>query len=548
MPPPTTPDELFALLGKSGLVEPEPLAAARAAAAAGTPEEAADALVRQGLLTHFQADQLLAGKWRGFTLGKYRVLELLGAGGMGRVYLCQHTLLRRLVAIKILPAAAGKDPHVVERFYREARAAAALDHPNIVHAYDIDHDRGLHYLILELVDGVNLYDLVTAGRPLPPDRACHYIAQAAAGLQHAFEAGWVHRDIKPSNLLVDRAGVVKILDMGLARLFREEGKSLTQELDEKNVLGTADYLAPEQTLDSHNVDIRTDLYSLGGTLYFLLTGSPPFGEGSAAQKLLWHQLRDPPLLRERRPDLPAELEAVVHRMLSKDRARRYPTPASVAEALRPWTAEPVGPPAADELPRHSPLVRRLLQAGGPAAAVPLQELLRATPSPDLREALRATPPPPTRPAPAPATAPPGRRGRWGLLGAALVLLLAAAVAGWLVLEALRGPPAPPGPRQIAPAEAARHVNERVVVEFTVRGTGVSRNGKTVFLNSEPDFTHPRNFTIVSHDLEGFRKRGIEDPLSYFLGKTVRVVGQVTLYNGRPQIVVSDPAEVEVVKG
>src|SRR5437764_7167730 len=156
-------------------------------------------------------------------------------------------------------------------------------------------------------------------------RAAHYVRQAAVGMQHAHEAGLVHRDIKPGNILVDRTGVVKVLDMGLARFFNDEEDILTKKYDE-NVLGTADYLAPEQALDSHGVDIRADVYSLGATFYFVLTGRTPFGEGSVAQKLIWHQTRQPKPIRSLRPDVPEKLVAIVDRMMAKDPAGRYPAP------------------------------------------------------------------------------------------------------------------------------------------------------------------------------------------------------------------------------
>src|SRR4029450_13349026 len=209
-----------------------------------------------------------------FTIGKYKVLEKLGAGGMGQVFLCEHELMRRRVAVKVLPTAKAEDQASLERFYREARAVAAVDHPNIVRAYDIDQDENLHFLVMEYVDGTNLQDLVKKVGPLDPIRACHYIYGAAVGLQHAHEIGLVHRDIKPGNILVDRSGGVKVLDMGLARFFNDEEDILTKKYDE-NVLGTADYLAPEQAVDSHGVGIRADIYSLGGTFYFMLTGQTP---------------------------------------------------------------------------------------------------------------------------------------------------------------------------------------------------------------------------------------------------------------------------------
>src|SRR5262249_26689149 len=186
--------------------------------------------------------------------------------------------MRRRAAVKVLPAAKAADPAALERFYREARAVAALDHPNIVRAYDIDQEDNLHFLVMEYVDGSSLQEIVRRGGPLDPARSAHYVQQAALGLQHAYEvASLVHRDIKPGNLIVDRSGTVKILDMGLARFFNDEEDLLTKKYDE-NVLGTADYLAPEQALDSHGVDIRADIYSLGGTFYFCLTGRTPFSE------------------------------------------------------------------------------------------------------------------------------------------------------------------------------------------------------------------------------------------------------------------------------
>src|SRR5690349_6616166 len=286
MPVPATIDEFLDLVQKSGVADGSRIEAlVQKHRADGTlPAELgkfATLMVRDGLLTYFQADQLLQGKWKRFFIGKYKVLERIGTGGMGQVFLCEHKLMRRRVAVKVLPAAKAADPSSLERFYREARAVAALDHPNIVRAYDIDQDEGLHFLVMEYVDGTNLQDLVKKFGPLDVLRACHYVYGAAVGLQHAFELGLVHRDIKPANVLIDRSGVVKILDMGLARFFNDDEDALTRKYDE-TVLGTADYLAPEQALDSHAVDIRADIYGLGGTFFYLLTGQPPFPEGTVA--------------------------------------------------------------------------------------------------------------------------------------------------------------------------------------------------------------------------------------------------------------------------
>jgi len=360
MPAPTTAEELLDLLQKSGLVEEPRLRAyvqklRETAAFPADPNKFAGALVRDALLTYFQAEQLLQGKYKRFTLGKYKVLEKLGSGGMGTVFLCEHKLMRRRVAVKVLPLPKSEDRASLDRFNREARAVAAVDHPNIVRAYDIDQDDNLHFLVMEWVDGSNLQDLVKKFGPLDPLRACHYIYGAAVGLQHAHEKGLIHRDIKPGNILIDRAGVVKILDLGLARLTHDTEDNLTRQNDE-NVLGTADYLAPEQAMDSHTVDIRADIYSLGATFYYLLTGSPPFPEGSVAQKLIWHQNRPPRPVKLLRPELPDDLAAIVERMMAKDPARRYAAPAELMAALAPWVTTPIPPPSDREMPTLSPVI------------------------------------------------------------------------------------------------------------------------------------------------------------------------------------------------
>src|SRR5436190_17471598 len=246
---PATVEDFLTLGYKSGLLEPATFSAYREALPAAQVTNArqlAQALVRDGLLTRFQAERLLEGKWRGFLIsGKYRLLQKLGAGGMGSVYLCEHMRMRRRVALKVLPLAQAGEPAAVERFNLEARAVAALDHPNIVRAHDIDvHTDGgttLHFLVLEYVDGNNLHDIVRKHGALSPLRAAHYIRQAAQGLEHAHEAGLVHRDIKPGNLLLDRNGVVKLLDMGLARFFHEKMDPLLLNQEVGNTLGTAEY-------------------------------------------------------------------------------------------------------------------------------------------------------------------------------------------------------------------------------------------------------------------------------------------------------------------
>jgi serine/threonine protein kinase len=353
---PATVDEFLDLVRKSGVADEKKLDAYLSKVRAELPPETtkvAGLLVHHGILTNFQAENILAGKWRRFSIGKYKVLERLGSGGFAQVYLCEHKLMRRRVAVKVLPVAKTKDSSALERFYREARAVAALDHPNIVHAYDIDQDEDLHFLVMEYVDGANLQEIVKRSGPLSVARACNYIWQAALALQHAHEHGLVHRDIKPGNILVDRTGVVKVLDMGLALFFHEEDEQLTKKHDD-GTLGTADYLSPEQAMDSHDVDIRTDIYSLGVTFYFLLTGRAPFEGMPVAQKLLAQQMKQPKPVSDYRKDVPASLAALLEKMMAKKAEHRPKVPGDVADALAPYTRTPIAAPTELEMPRLSP--------------------------------------------------------------------------------------------------------------------------------------------------------------------------------------------------
>ena len=262
---------------------------------------------------------------------------------MSAVYLAEHMLLERRCAIKVLPGNRVKDTSYLGRFHREAKAVASLNHPNIVRAYDVDQqfDGGaeIHFLVMEFVEGRNLEKIVSAKGPLKYVEAADYIRQAADGLSHAHQAGLVHRDIKPENLLIDALGTVKILDLGLARLFDQtDEESLTIKHDEK-VLGTADYLAPEQAIDSHKVDSRADIYSLGCTFYFAITGHPPFTEGTLVQRLFAHQTKAPKPVQEERADAPPSLMAILDKMMAKKAADRYQSAAEVAEVLTRWLVE-----------------------------------------------------------------------------------------------------------------------------------------------------------------------------------------------------------------
>jgi eukaryotic-like serine/threonine-protein kinase len=342
-------------------------------------DQIANLLVRDGLITFFQAKQLKLGRYKRFKIAeKYQLLELIGAGGMGAVYLCEHTLMRRLVALKVLPVEKLADPSNEDRFYREARAIAALDHPNIVRAYDIDQYEKLHFLVMEYVDGTSLQEIVARyvleKKSFDPIRAAHYIAQAAIGMQHGHELGMVHRDIKPGNLLLDRTGLIKVLDMGLARFFNKQQDSVTEKYDDRCVLGTADYLAPEQAV-SNLVDIRADIYALGGTFYFMLTGQTPFPDGTITAKLVAHQTREPRSVDTIRADVPAAMLTVLRKMMAKEPADRYQTPIEVAEALAEWADVPVTPPPPREMPLHCPLVQALAGPTAPLSGSPLARVL-----------------------------------------------------------------------------------------------------------------------------------------------------------------------------
>lgn len=290
-----------------------------------------------GLLTRWHCEKLLQGRYKGFFLGKHKLLGHLGTGGMSTVYLAEHVMMHNKRAIKVLPKSKLGNNSYLQRFQQEAKAIASLNHPNIVRAYDIDNDGDTHYLVMEYVEGSDLQSLVHKKGPLDYGRAADYISQAAKGLQHAHERGLIHRDVKPANLLVNREGMIKVLDLGLALYADESQASVTMEHNDK-VLGTADYLAPEQAINSHNIDPRADIYGLGCSLYYLLTGHPPFPEGSIATRIAKHQTMMPEDIRKDRPDCPGELDGICVKMMQKDRRYRYQDCTQVAEVLDSWLA------------------------------------------------------------------------------------------------------------------------------------------------------------------------------------------------------------------
>ena len=273
-------------------------------------------------------------------IGQYRLVEKLGQGAMGAVFKAFHSKLKRTVAVKLLPEHGQRSPAAVIRFHREMEAVGRLDHPNIVRAHDAGEADGQFFLVMELVEGVNLASLVQSRGPLAIADACDIVRQAAVGLQHAHEHGLVHRDVKPSNLMLTATGVVKVLDLGLARL-QAEACSDGEATASGQILGSADYMAPEQGSNSREVDARADVYALGCTLYFFLAGRPPFGDqrhNTFVKKVMAHAGEDIPPLNAIRPDVPAPLMAVLNKMLAKSPASRFPTAAEVAESLTPFCA------------------------------------------------------------------------------------------------------------------------------------------------------------------------------------------------------------------
>jgi WD40 repeat protein/serine/threonine protein kinase len=327
---------LLDTLRQASLLEPSQLAELdRQAGQFRDPRALAGELVRRGWLTPYQVNQLFQGRAATLVLGPFVLLERLGEGGMGQVFKARQRKLGRTVALKVIRKERLDSPDAVRRFRREIQAAAQLSHPNIVLAIDADEHEGTHFFAMEHVEGADLAKHVKQHGPLPVAQACDCIRQAAQGLQHAHERGLVHRDIKPHNLLLTTQGVVKVLDMGLARLNAQNddeyaSSTLTQE---GAVMGTPDYIAPEQALDSRTADIRADLYSLGCTFFFLLTGRVPFPGGSVMEKLLKHQGQAVPSLLDARRDVPPPIADVVHRLMAKSPAERYQTPAELLTAL-----------------------------------------------------------------------------------------------------------------------------------------------------------------------------------------------------------------------
>jgi serine/threonine protein kinase/putative intracellular protease/amidase len=347
-------DVFVAALNKCGLLEPGEVDSLVDSIVPSDTESFARELVVQRKLTPFQAGALLQGRWKGLVLGNYIILDKIGQGGMGHVFKAKHRRMGRVVCIKVLSSAGRKSPQLVERFRREATAIAALNHPNIVVAHDADEADGIHFLVMEFIEGIDLARLVAKYGPLPVDQALPLVLQVARALEYAHRKGIVHRDVKPHNLLLTphpsppsshggpistKAAVIKILDMGLARFDAYLGDSADtlnihgSMTNSGIIMGTVDYMSPEQALNSRHADGRSDIYSLGCTLCFLLTGRVMFDGETVMEKLVAHRERAVPSLRAGRKGIPIEVDAIFQQMVAKAPGRRYESMSDLAGDL-----------------------------------------------------------------------------------------------------------------------------------------------------------------------------------------------------------------------
>ncbi|MBA4063215.1 MAG: hypothetical protein C0501_05780 [Isosphaera sp.] len=365
-------------------------------------------LVSRRHLTDWQGHMVQRGRADGFFIGGYKILDRIGKGQMGGVYKAVHTF-GQLVALKILPASKAKDQHLLGRFQREARLLTQLDHPNVVRSYQFGEENGVHFIGMEYLEGETLDDVLGRRGRLPWAEAVRLAHQTASGLQHLHDRRMVHRDLKPANLMLTpglAAGrpdhtwdaTVKILDIGLGReLFDDatpEGQIETQLTVEGSVLGTPDYLAPEQARDARSSDIRADIYSLGCVLYHCLTGRPPFPETNIMTQMLLHATEMPAPLADSAPDIPPGLQPVLDRMLAKSPDDRYPTPAAAADALAGFVGtHGTAPAPALLVPEYKAWLETESQHGVPTPPPPKPTPLPPTPKP------RAVPAPPAKPAP-----------------------------------------------------------------------------------------------------------------------------------------------------
>jgi eukaryotic-like serine/threonine-protein kinase len=354
--------------------------------------------VQSGYLTLWQAKRLLSGRSTGFKVNRYVLLDLIGQGGMGRVYVARDTRLNRRVAVKILSRERVNNFRAVARFQREARVGAQLQHENLVRIYDEGEDNGKCYLVMEYIEGKNIGTIIAQDGPMAPGVAARLVRQVALGLEHAQQKGLIHRDVNPYNILVTREGVAKLTDLGLAIDLSDQ----VQVTREGAMVGTFDYVSPEQARHSRAVDTRSDIYSLGCTLYHMLTGKVPFPSPSLSEKLFGHQSVEPEPVNQLVPGVPEGLAEVVRQMMKKSPDERYASPKDLAQALEPYVDD-LEPRSPDDAPR----VR--LAVAPPLAETKITGRIEPSSASALTSAPKPAPsaePKPVAPAPKPAPVPP----------------------------------------------------------------------------------------------------------------------------------------------
>lgn len=340
MSSPKTAEDFIELLTKSQLLSQEHIDAAirQLDLLSKTPSEISKALILAKTITPFQAERLLEGRYRGFFIDCYRVFEVLGVGGMGYVYIAEDQESKKRVVLKVLTERFETDPGMLARFKSEGRAGLKVDHPNVIRTLRLDNTGAVWFLAMDFYKGLSLHELVVLHGPIPWQLTCDYFAQAALGLHHLHENGIIHRDIKPANLLVERDGNVRLLDFGLCMLTDDE------EVDEEfslqmifgqDRLGTADFIAPEQILNSTQIDARADIYGLGCTMYFILTGKVPFPVAKVSEKLRAHRTGIAKPIDQLVKDIPTQVRAIVEKMMARNPDDRFQTAAEVAAALKP---------------------------------------------------------------------------------------------------------------------------------------------------------------------------------------------------------------------
>ena len=322
-------------IASSGLMDADEVESVQHSATSHDAESLARELINRNKLTEYQAKLLYQGKEDRLVFDNYVILDKIGEGGMGQVYLAEHRRMGRKVALKTLPPTMTQNVQAIRRFHREVQAAAKLSHPNVVAAFDAAESNGVHYLVMEHVEGVDLRSLVKKNGPLSVELTIDYVQQAAQGLAYAHSEGITHRDIKPSNVLLSNKGIIKVLDMGLARMDEgSDGRTQTELTQSGAVMGTVDYMSPEQALDSKHADARSDIYSLGCMLHFLLTGKPVYGGDTVMKKLLAHRDQQIPSIKEIRSETPRGMDNLFRKMVAKRPEDRYQTMNEVIEALR----------------------------------------------------------------------------------------------------------------------------------------------------------------------------------------------------------------------